>query len=185
MRVATVLLLAALGDLAVGLPYQLRVVARAVAILLGVTAVAVVAFRSRGAWRMGTVALWLEERIPALDYALVTLIPLLWLIACDRKQPVAPVRREEAQDERLISKHGSVHHTFGLGSECRVLSTKSQEIFMQFIDALIALPLREVQLRLLKKHWIVGPGNRFLHLCSCQAPELAEEFLAALMSLYC
>jgi hypothetical protein len=70
----TLLLLAALGDLAFGLPYQLRAAARVVAILMGAAAALVIGFRSRGAWRLGSVALWLEENAPTLDYALVTLI---------------------------------------------------------------------------------------------------------------
>jgi len=70
----TLLLLTALGDLAFELPYELRAAARGVAIFMGVAATLVTAFRSRGAWRLGSVALWLEENAPTLNYALVTLI---------------------------------------------------------------------------------------------------------------
>lgn len=68
------LLLAGLGDLAFGLAYEIRVVTRVGAIVLGIVAALFVLFRNRGAWRSDRVALWLEEMAPALNYALVTLI---------------------------------------------------------------------------------------------------------------
>jgi hypothetical protein len=68
------LLLAALGDLVFGLAYEIRVVTRIGAIALGVVAALVVLLRNRGAWHIEGVALWLEEKAPNLNYALVTLI---------------------------------------------------------------------------------------------------------------
>ncbi|MEP7324939.1 MAG: hypothetical protein ABI836_03235 [Gemmatimonadota bacterium] len=70
----TLLLLVALADLAIGLPYPLRAGLRAVAIALGVVVMLGVAWRNRGVWRLDGVALWLEEHAPTLKYALVTLI---------------------------------------------------------------------------------------------------------------
>ncbi|HEV8124449.1 MAG TPA: hypothetical protein VGP80_09410 [Gemmatimonadales bacterium] len=68
------LLLAALGDLVFGLAYEIRFVTRIGAIALGVVAALVVLLRNRGAWHIEGVALWLEEKAPNLNYALVTLI---------------------------------------------------------------------------------------------------------------
>lgn len=67
-----VLLLFGLADLAAPLRLGIRQAALPVAVVAGLAALGVLLARGRQAFRLGRVALYLEEQVPALDYALVT-----------------------------------------------------------------------------------------------------------------
>jgi len=69
---ALTIVLAALADWALGLPRAVRAAAPAAAAALAAVAAARLAWRGRRAAATAAVALWLEEREPALRYALVT-----------------------------------------------------------------------------------------------------------------
>jgi len=68
-----VVLVAALADLLIALPLSARKLATATALLTGVALALTLAWRTRAVLRLARVALWVEERVPALHYALVTL----------------------------------------------------------------------------------------------------------------
>jgi hypothetical protein len=82
---------AAAADWAVGLSREVRVVARALAWLLGFAVAAALAWRGRRARALPAVALWLEERLPSLRYSLVTLLELRNGPATELEQHVARV----------------------------------------------------------------------------------------------
>lgn len=67
-----VLCLAGIVDLATPLPLGARRVAVPVAIFTGLGTLLILLFRGRHAFNLERVALYLEERVPALEYALVT-----------------------------------------------------------------------------------------------------------------
>jgi hypothetical protein len=69
---ALVLGLGALGDLVIGIPSGPRRALPVLAVMTAVAAAALVLWRARGVRRGERVALWIEERVPALRYALVT-----------------------------------------------------------------------------------------------------------------
>ncbi len=71
---ATALALALAGviDWAVGLERSARVIALPTALALGVSTLLISLWRSRHALRLESVALWIEERVPELRFALVT-----------------------------------------------------------------------------------------------------------------
>ena len=66
------LLVAALTDLASPLPLELRRLAILAAVMGGSTLFVILLFRGRHAFRLPRVALYLEERKPELEFALVT-----------------------------------------------------------------------------------------------------------------
>lgn len=68
-----VVLIAATADLLVILPLSARKLATAAALLTGLLLAGTLAWRARAALRLSRVALWVEERVPTLHYALVTL----------------------------------------------------------------------------------------------------------------
>jgi hypothetical protein len=69
---ALVLALGALADLAVGIPSGPRRALPVVAAMAAIAAAGLILWRARGVRRRERVALWVEERVPALRYALVT-----------------------------------------------------------------------------------------------------------------
>ena len=69
---ALLLGLGALADLVIGIPSGPRRALPVVATMTAVAAAALSLWRARGVRRRERVALWLEERVPALRYALVT-----------------------------------------------------------------------------------------------------------------
>lgn len=69
---ASVIILAVLGDLAIPLPLALRQLAVPAAVAGAFAAVAVVLWRSRHTRTLARVALYMEERVPALQFMLVT-----------------------------------------------------------------------------------------------------------------
>jgi hypothetical protein len=70
--VASVFALAGALDWAVGLDRSARVVVVPTALSLGALVAIISLWRARRTLRLGTVALWIEERMPVLRYALVT-----------------------------------------------------------------------------------------------------------------
>lgn len=69
---ALLMVVAGVADWAVELPRSLRVGAVPAAALVGLAVAAATLWRARRAFDTGAVALWIEERVPALRYALVT-----------------------------------------------------------------------------------------------------------------
>ena len=78
----------AIVDAAVGVPAGIRRSAVPVAITLGVAALLATLWRGRGVWSLERVALWVEERIPWLHYALVTSIDPRFVAAHPALEPV-------------------------------------------------------------------------------------------------
>jgi len=74
MLAGGLLLLVALTDLVVAVPFGARQLALPLAIVAAVAVAAVVLWLGRHARRLGRVALYLEERVPALKYSLITAI---------------------------------------------------------------------------------------------------------------
>lgn len=70
--VAIALVLAGVVDWAVGLQHSARVAAVPTALAIGLIVAIVGIWRARRVFEIGAVALWIEERVPTLRYALVT-----------------------------------------------------------------------------------------------------------------
>lgn len=74
LAAAAVILLYVIADLALALPLGLRRLAIPLALVAGVLALAAVLWRGRHARTLARVALYIEERVPALQYSLVTAV---------------------------------------------------------------------------------------------------------------
>ena len=85
---AALLALGGAADWMVGAPRALRVLAIPAAIIVALAAAAYALWRGRRVRSLSAVALWLEERIPELHYALVT--------ALDAPQPSVQLERDVA-----------------------------------------------------------------------------------------
>jgi hypothetical protein len=85
---ASVLALAALADLAIALPLALRRGLATGAAIAGLVSAVVVLWRGRAVRSLSSVALWVEERVEWLRYALVTAVDPAGAGAMDRLEPV-------------------------------------------------------------------------------------------------
>ena len=85
---ASLFAIAGIADWLVGAPRAVRALALPAAILLALAAASYAIWRGRGVRSLDAVALWLEERVPELRYALVS--------ALDAPQPSPTLEREVA-----------------------------------------------------------------------------------------